>query len=175
MIHKYVQKIYKSVRPVLRRMDDYFRGGPVDKKPDPVERFTYLKPGQHQQGIKEIVTLCKNHRIRGAVHILREGSPDHMHSHNTIDGFWYVLKGKAIFHGEDGVIYGEIGEHEGVLIPQDTRYWYESVGDDDLEILQVLAIDPEKGWHRVNYEEAKFDRSKVKHLHARDISEQSVS
>ena len=72
-------------------------------------------------------------------------------------------------------MYGETGENEGILTPGDSRYWYESAGEYDLEMLQVLAINPEKGWHRENYEDAKFDRSKVKHLNARDISENSIS
>ena len=169
MIRKYLRKIYNRIRPIIRRLDSYITGDPIEKERDPVQQFTYRKPGPDQQGIKEIVILCKNRRMRGAVHILREGTPDHLHSHNTIDGFWYVLKGRAIFHGEGDVIFGEIGENEGILTPKNTRYWYESAGDDDLEMLQVLAINPEKGWHRENYEAAKFDRSKVKHLHASDI------
>jgi mannose-6-phosphate isomerase-like protein (cupin superfamily) len=175
MIRKYLRKIYKCIRPIIRRIDSFFTGEPIEEKRDPVQRFNYQKPGQDQQGAKEIVTLCKNRRIRGAVHILREGSPDHLHSHSTIDGFWYVLKGNAVFHGEGDTIYGEIGENEGILTPKDTRYWYESAGEEDLELLQVLAINPEKGWHRENYEDAKFDRSKVKHLNACDISENPVS
>ena len=175
MIRKYLQKIYKGIRPLIRRIDSFFTGEPIEEKQDPVERFNYRKPGKDQQGAKEIVTLCKNRRIRGAVHILREGSPDHLHSHSTVDGFWYVLKGKAIFHGEGDTILGELGENEGILTPKDTHYWYESAGEEDLELLQVLAINPEIGWTRVNYEDAKFDRSKVKHLHASDVSENPVS
>ena len=43
-------------------------------------------------------------------------------------------------------MYGETGENEGILTPGDSRYWYESAGEYDLEMLQVLAINPEKVW-----------------------------
>ena len=33
------------------------------------------------------------------------------------------------------------GQHEGVFVPRNVPYWFESVGDELLELLQVEAID----------------------------------
>jgi len=42
------------------------------------------------------------------------------------------------------VVIGEFGPHEGTMTPRFARYWFENVGDDDLEILQVGAYgDPD--------------------------------
>ena len=35
----------------------------------------------------------------------------------------------------------ELGTHEGVFIPRNFAYWFEKVGEEDLEILQVEALD----------------------------------
>ena len=101
------------------------------------------------------------------MHVIREDSADNLHSHSTIDGFWYVLSGKARFHGEDGTIRGEFGPGEGILVPRNTRYWYESAAEEDLELLQVLAIDRTEGWRRKNHEPKKYDRKTAKYFDGR--------
>lgn len=41
--------------------------------------------------------------------------------------------------GPNDVLIGEFGPHEGTITPRYARYWFENVGEDDLEILQVGA------------------------------------
>ena len=36
-------------------------------------------------------------------------------------------------------VIGEFGPNEGTITPRYARYWFENVGDEDLEILQVGA------------------------------------
>lgn len=94
--------------------------------------------------------------------MVRKGAEEHLHSHNSIDGFWMVLKGRARFHGDNGVVIGEFDPLEGALIPRDTRYWFESVGDQDLELLQVLAFDKGRRFQRDDHAKPNFDRDRVK-------------
>ena len=46
------------------------------------------------------------------------------------------------------VVLGEFGPHEGMITPRFSRYWFENIGDEDLEILQVAAFGSDRrgGW-----------------------------
>ena len=129
---------------------------------DAPQTFKYRKPPHDQKGNKEIVRLCQNSNMRGATHVIRKGGEENLHSHKFIDGFWMVLTGKARFYGENDVVIGEFNPLEGVMIPRTTRYWFESVGDRDLELLQVLAFDPDKGFGRDNHAKPNFDHKNIK-------------
>lgn len=128
----------------------------------PVQTFSYQKPEKEQQGHKEIVLLCKGKRMRGAVHIVRKGGEEHLHSHKTVDGFWMVLSGRVRFHGEGDTVIGEFGPMEGLLVPRNTRYWFETVGEDELELLQVLGFDAGKGFQRDDHARPNFDPKSIK-------------
>ena len=124
-------------------------------KPRPPQTFRYEKPAA-QSGAKSIVSLGQTDIIRGAVQVVREGGDNNLHSHNGMDGFWMVLRGRVRWHGPDGVI-GEFGVHEGIVMPRNAQYWFESVGADTLELLQVVAFDRNVGNERVDAEPRKFD------------------
>jgi mannose-6-phosphate isomerase-like protein (cupin superfamily) len=64
-----------------------------------------------------------------------------LHSHQHLDGFWLVLSGRARFYTTDDVLLRECGPFEGMLIPRGFPYWFENVGDEELEMLQVEASD----------------------------------
>ena len=52
-----------------------------------------------------------------------------------------VLNGRARFYGEGDVLLGSFGPREGILVPRGSRYWFESEGEEILELLQVQAYD----------------------------------
>src|SRR3546814_20262109 len=64
-----------------------------------------------------------------------------LHSHGGQDGFWFVLRGSARFYGERDVELATLQQHEGIFIPRNFLYWFEAVGGEPLELLQVEAID----------------------------------
>ena len=121
----------------------------------PPQTFRYEKP-EAQTADKAIVSLCQTDIVRGAVQVVREGGDNNLHSHKGMDGFWMVLKGRVRWHGPDGVI-GEFGVHEGIVMPRNSQYWFESVGEDTLELLQVVAFDRSVKNERVDVEPRKFD------------------
>lgn len=90
--------------------------------------------------------LCQTDRIVGAVQLIKKGGETRLHSHEHLDGLWMVLSGKARFYGEGDKLLGEFGKYEGVLIPRNFKYWFESASEDEpLELLQVEASDiPQK-------------------------------
>ena len=106
---------------------------------------------------KLLVPLAHSDIMFCAVQILREGGENNLHSHQAMDGLWFVLSGRVRFYGEGHTLIGEFGKHEGVFVPRNVPYWFESVGDEPLELLQAESIDRrEKSNKRTDYEPKKM-------------------
>ena len=106
--------------------------------------FRYKKLSSDFETGRKNTMLCQTDHIVGAVQLIKKGGETRMHSHANLDGLWMVLSGKARFYGEgengEDVLLGEFGQHEGVLIPRNFRYWFECASEDQpLELLQVEA------------------------------------
>jgi mannose-6-phosphate isomerase-like protein (cupin superfamily) len=88
------------------------------------------------------VTLARSDILFSAVQVYRKsGGEPQLHSHAAMDGFWFVLKGRVRFYGEGDEPVADLGEHEGIFVPRNAKYWFE-VGDcEQLELLQVEALD----------------------------------
>ena len=73
--------------------------------------------------------------------------------------FWLVLGGRAKFYGPGDEDLGEFGRHEGIFIPRGARYWFERVGEEELEILRVGASSEPgaKNSGRTDVSKQKFD------------------
>jgi mannose-6-phosphate isomerase-like protein (cupin superfamily) len=102
--------------------------------------FRYRRPDQLKTN-RGIAPLVRSDVMFSAVQVIRAGGENSLHSHSAMDGFWFVLRGRARFYGVGDKLIGEIGQHEGVFVPRNVPYWFESVGDELLELLQVEAID----------------------------------
>ena len=122
--------------------------------------FSYRKP-ETLKGGKAIVQLAESDIIRGRVQIVREGGENNLHSHRGMDGFWFVLRGKVKFYGPGDVLIGEFAQHEGILVPRGAEYWFESSGDEDLEILQMAAFEKGVKVERVDVEPQKLKVGEV--------------
>ena len=134
----------------------------------PPQTFSYRKPDAHPDSKRDIVGLCGLRNMRGAVHVVRRGGEEHLHSHQTVDGLWMVLNGKVRFWADGDEMLGEFGPMEGILVPRRNRYRFEIVGDQDAELLQVLSIDSSRGFERQDYEEQRFDReSQIRRISGR--------
>ena len=96
-----------------------------------------LKDGQP----KAVKMLARTDRAFFAVQLVREGGENNLHSHAHVDGFWFVLSGRARFYTTGDELVKECGPLEGVLVPRGYPYWFESCGEEELEILQFEASD----------------------------------
>jgi mannose-6-phosphate isomerase-like protein (cupin superfamily) len=105
-------------------------------QPRPV---TYVKPVVSSG--KVLVKLCRTDRMIGIIQVIAKGGENNLHSHRHADGLWFVLSGRVRFYGEERRVIGEYGRHEGVLIPRGCPYWFEAVGDEPAEIMQLEAFD----------------------------------
>lgn len=101
--------------------------------------FKYTTPQTEKP--KTIVRLCRSDLLYSSVQVLKEGGENNLHAHNAQNGFWFVLSGKVRFYGEGDKVLAELGPREGIHIPRGFYYWFESAGDEVLELLQVEAID----------------------------------
>jgi mannose-6-phosphate isomerase-like protein (cupin superfamily) len=99
--------------------------------------FRYERPELGRAKAAQL--LCRSDRLIGVVQVITAGGETNLHSHDNLDGFWFVLSGRARFYTTDDEVLAELGPNEGVLVPRHFPYWFESVGDDVLELLQVEA------------------------------------
>ena len=89
--------------------------------------------------------LLYNHMVISTVQIMEKGQGTTLHYHNDQDGYWMVLAGRARFYGEGDTHYGDLGPMEGIFMPRYTRYGFESIDDEPLQILRVSQLRPVEG------------------------------
>jgi mannose-6-phosphate isomerase-like protein (cupin superfamily) len=108
----------------------------------PPESFTSFKcvEPQFTKG-KRVISLARTDRLWAGMQYVREGGENNLHSHSYMDGVYFVTKGRARFYGENDVVLGEVGANEGMVITRGYRYWFESCGDETLELLLVQCFD----------------------------------
>ena len=126
---------------------------------DPVT-FVYARPTEVSAG-KGFINLGRKDIVRGVVQVVKKrGGENNLHYHTTSASFWMVLQGRVRFYGPGDVVIGEFGPHEGTITPRYARYWFENVGDEDLEILQVSAFaEGASKTGRTDVSKQKFDLS----------------
>lgn len=109
--------------------------------------FSYKKPTDFKRA-KVSVRLGQTDVVRASVQVIREGGENNLHYHDTVDGMFTVLAGRVRFYGPGDKVIGEFGKHEGVIIPRNARYWFESIGSEEAEVMLV------QGFHRAGAEKS---------------------
>jgi mannose-6-phosphate isomerase-like protein (cupin superfamily) len=134
--------------------------------------FSYAKPEGVSAG-KGLVALGRRDIVRGVVQVVKKhGGENNLHYHTNIASFWMVLRGRVRFYGPGDVVIGEFGPMEGTITPRYSRYWFENIGDEDLEILQVAAFSSEKAEKsgRTDVSEQRFQLDSAQHFEASTAS-----
>lgn len=103
----------------------------------PYEKFA-VRPQLLERG-KQSTKLLRNNSLTLDVHVVSEGGEDSLHKHPGSDAVWYVLSGEASFYGEGDKLIATLHKNEGLHIPHDSPYWFESSGQDNLVILRFGA------------------------------------
>ena len=122
--------------------------------PEPIQRYSYR--GRDAEGARDTAAgrksfpMCMTDNVVSTVQVFEKGVHNNLHTHLTEDGYWLVLGGRARFHGEGETIIAELSRLEGVLIPAGTKYWFEGISDEPLEILRVNYRVREGPRHAVN-------------------------
>ena len=119
--------------------------------------FGFRRPAENLDSSKAVFYLAHSDLMIATVQIITEGGDNNMHYHPGRDSFWMVLKGRLRFHGSDGVI-GEYGPNEGLLMPRNARYWFETADpNQELHLLHVEANTGKDEVKRVNLMAKKPD------------------
>jgi mannose-6-phosphate isomerase-like protein (cupin superfamily) len=130
----------------------------ITGRPQPSTRmktFRYFAP-ENLKRDRALVPLVKTQSLLSMVQIFRGGGGEQeMHLHTAMDGFWFVLAGRARFYGEGDELVADLGPHEGILVPAGAKYWFEAGECEQLELLQVEAVD-----HRTKNEVIYFSERK---------------
>lgn len=129
---------------------------------DSAKVIRYVKPAVTKP--RHVVRLARTPNLIVAVQVIGLGGENRLHSHPNLDGFWHVLNGRVRFYTLDDDVIAALGPGEAILIPRNFPYWFESSGDQDLEILQVEAIidpgEPTRGvLHSISDSEVDFETS----------------
>jgi mannose-6-phosphate isomerase-like protein (cupin superfamily) len=106
---------------------------------DKMTPFKYVLPQTDRP--KKIMWLGRTDRLFATMQVINKGGETNLHSHSHLDGFWFVLGGRGRFYSDETTIACELGPNEGVLVPRGVKYWFESVGDQPLELIQVECSD----------------------------------
>jgi mannose-6-phosphate isomerase-like protein (cupin superfamily) len=80
--------------------------------------------------------------------VLAEGGENNLHYHPHVDLIYMVLKGKVRFYGWGEKLFGEYGPNEGISLPRNARYWFESASEEELHLLQIAGY-PDGTNHKV--------------------------
>jgi mannose-6-phosphate isomerase-like protein (cupin superfamily) len=105
----------------------------------PIRTFRYAPPDKTHA--RKVVWLGKTDRIFATVQVMDKGGETNLHSHAHLDGFWFVLSGRVRFYSDETTLVAELGPREGIVVPRGVKYWFESAGDEVLELLQVEGSD----------------------------------
>jgi mannose-6-phosphate isomerase-like protein (cupin superfamily) len=136
-----------------------------------IQTFSYRKP-EGDGDVKQFASLFRSDLIRLNVQIVKEGGENNLHYHTGGDNCWMVLRGAARFYGVGDKLLGEFHQNEGILLPGGSRYWFEKIGSEDLEILQIVCRETRNAQtQRINLERHKDWMSEA-HLQVYDKATQ---
>lgn len=104
-----------------------------------IVQFAFVRPDTHiPNGNKMHVKLVGTNSCRASVQILVKGGDNNLHYHPNMDLIYMVLKGEVEFYGPDDKLLGVYGENEGLLLPENARYWFKGVSD-EAHLLQIAG------------------------------------
>ena len=100
--------------------------------PPPIEFGT----GKQKVHIK----LAGTNSFRASMQILHKGGENNLHYHPNMDLIYMVMKGRIKFYGPGDKVIGDFGPNEGMLLPENSRYWFESVGEEEAWLMQIAGF-----------------------------------
>jgi mannose-6-phosphate isomerase-like protein (cupin superfamily) len=106
---------------------------------------------------KTSTRLVRTDHLNSGVQVVAEGGETNLHAHSSQDEIWFVLSGSATFYTTGDQVVARLGKHEGLLIPHEAPYWFESASEENLVILRFGASVPGAGPdRRIDIQERKW-------------------
>jgi uncharacterized RmlC-like cupin family protein len=103
-----------------------------------MQLITYARP--QLGGPRGMSILALSDIMTVVVQSLGAGARQGLHAHESYDGFYYVLGGRARFFGRDNAVFADLAPGQGVFIPRGTPYGFEAI-DGEAQLLSIDAID----------------------------------
>jgi mannose-6-phosphate isomerase-like protein (cupin superfamily) len=88
-------------------------------------------------------TRAKTDRLTVTIKAYANGGENLFHAHSAEDHAFVVLSGEATFHLETDENVKVLGQYEGIMLPKDKSYKFQSTGEGNLIMLRVGARYPE--------------------------------
>ncbi|MCU1489111.1 MAG: cupin protein [Acidimicrobiaceae bacterium] len=102
--------------------------------------FRYERPSLEGRS-KAGCPLGRTDISRVEIQVVSEGGDNSLHYHQHVDGFRFILAGRARFYTTNDELFADIGPMEGIVIPRGIPYWFESASDTPLEMFHLEAYD----------------------------------
>lgn len=120
-------------------------------------KFAFTRPDVDIPANDKIhVKLAGTDSCRASVQILNKGGDNNLHYHPNMDLIYMVLQGRIEFYGPGDKSLGVFGRYEGLMLPENSRYWFRSVGDEEAHLLQIAGYPKGKAASkRIPVEQAK--------------------
>lgn len=130
---------------------------------DPLSRFQHftVKPRLLESG-KTVTELVKGKAaISCGVQVIADGGETNLHSHKGNDAIWFVLQGAATFYTTENRVVATVHKHEGLLIPREVPYWFESASEENLVVLRFGAAVSGEPTGRVDYTASRVPQAEL--------------
>jgi mannose-6-phosphate isomerase-like protein (cupin superfamily) len=141
---------------MMQQQQDRTETAVAETVPAPFQRFE-VHPPLLESG-KTSTRLVRSDLMSAAVQVVANGGETNLHKHPADEAVWYVLAGKARFYTVGDEVVATLAANEGLLVPRDTPYWFESVSDpgENLVILRIGASMPNMPRQRVDVGQRTF-------------------
>jgi mannose-6-phosphate isomerase-like protein (cupin superfamily) len=113
-------------------------GDPELSKQHIAKVIRYEKPELKRD--RHVVSFGRTDSMMVFMQILLNAGENSLHMHPNTDSFWWVVRGKAAFFTTDHELIAELDAEQGVIIPRDYPYYFNAVGDEHLEVLQIESF-----------------------------------
>jgi mannose-6-phosphate isomerase-like protein (cupin superfamily) len=129
---------------------------------DPLLKFQHfaVKPRLLESG-KTVTELVKGGAISCGVQVIADGGETNLHSHKGNDAIWFVLQGAATFYTTENRVVATVQKNEGLLIPREVPYWFESASEENLVVLRFGAAVRGEPTGRVDYTSSKVPQAEL--------------
>jgi quercetin dioxygenase-like cupin family protein len=98
--------------------------------------YTVRTPLLRQGRLDTVLAQTDTMQVR--VKCYAAGGENALHTHPSEDHTFVVLAGKARFWGKDGEV-ATLGRNQGIMLPANCFYWFESCADEPLVLLRIGA------------------------------------
>jgi len=114
-------------------------GGKQDPSQQLVPRvIRYEKPETTRD--RHVVSFGRTDSMMVFMQVLLRAGESRLHAHPNTDAFWWVVRGRAAFYTTDHELLAELDPENGLLIPRGCPYYFNAVGEEHLEILQMESF-----------------------------------